>query len=239
MGRFPLIDEARTGASGESRRGFEPDASEQSATSGESRKRAVIGLTGPMCAGKNRAAGILEKRGFVVADADKVAHQALHDVRAEVIAAFEEIARERNLVISNPDGSINRRALAEIVFSDPTLLAKHESIVYPRINLLLNNVIEDHPDQTVVINAPLLHKSPILNRCDFVIFVASWAPIRFFRALRRDRLPPKQVFARFFAQKNLFSQYILKNVDIQRVLNIGSVRALEKRLEKLLLSRGY
>ena len=192
-----------------------------------------------MCAGKNLAANILEKRGFLVIDADKTAHQALEDRCAEVIAKFGEIAREREIKLVLDDGSLNRKALGKILFSDPDLLARHEAIVYPRINFLIGSFIDEHPNQTLVINAPLLHKSPILDRCDFVIFVDACIPIRFFRALSRDKMHPFQIFARFSAQKNLFAQYREKDVDIQRVLNTGSSRALEQGLAKLLSNRGY
>lgn len=192
-----------------------------------------------MCSGKNIAAEILEKRGFAVADADKLAHQALIDVTNAVIAAFDAIARERGIELKNADGSINRRELGRLLFGNPELLARHELIIYPRINSLLDRFIDKHPGQTVVINAPLLHKSPVLERCEFVIFIDAWTPIRFFRAMKRDKLHPEQIFARFSAQKHLFSQYLAKNVDIQRVHNRGSIRALEKKLVKLLSTRGY
>ena len=192
-----------------------------------------------MCAGKNKAAEILEKRGFLVVDADKTAHQALEDMKGEVIAAFGDIARERGIKLLLDDGRVNRSGLAQILFSDPALLARHEAVVYPRINFLLGRFIDEHTDQTVVINAPLLHKSPILDRCDFVIFIDACGLIRFFRALKRDKMHPFQIFARFSAQKNLFAQYLLKDVDIQRVLNQGSIRVLEKGLTKLLSNRGY
>lgn len=199
----------------------------------------VIGLTGPMCAGKNRAAEILAARGFAVVDADTVAHQALRDVQGAVVAAFGEIAGERGLSLLDTAGKINRRALGSLLFTKPALLARHEELIYPRINDLLNQFIDEHPEQGVVINAPLLHRSPVLDRCSFVIFVDSWAPIRLLRAVRRDKLPIRQIFARFSAQKHLFAQYLLKDVDIQRVDNRGSIRALEKKLDTLLSRRGY
>jgi len=199
----------------------------------------VIGLTGPMCAGKNRAAEILEKRGFAVVDADRVAHQALIDVQDAVIAAFADTARRQGLTLLSADATVNRRALGSLLFSDPALLARHEAIIYPRINELLDAFIDAHRSQGVVINAPLLHKSPVLARCSFVIFIDAWAPVRFYRALERDKLPLKQIFARFSAQKHLFAQYCEKNVDIQKVYNRGSIRALERKLVTLLASREY
>ncbi len=192
-----------------------------------------------MCAGKNAAAAILVRRGYAVVDADETAHRALEDVKSDVLAAFEEVAASRGTELANSDGSINRRALGSILFGNPELLARHESIVYPRINELLDAFIDENPDRIVVINAPLLHKSPILDRCDFVIFIDAWWPIRLFRAKTRDKLPFRHIFARFSAQKNLFAQYISKDVDIQRVRNCGSTGALEKGLITLLSQRGY
>lgn len=203
------------------------------------RNHPVIGLTGPMCAGKNVAGALLEARGFAVVDADKVAHAALIDVQSKVIEEFRCLAHAQGIALVAADGSLDRRALGALVFSDPDLLARHESLVYPRINELLEDFIEKNPDRPVVINAPLLHKSPVLDRCDFVIFVDAWAAIRLFRARNRDKLPFSQISARFSAQKHLFAQYLSKDVDIQRVWNHGSARVLARKLMKLLSDRGY
>lgn len=205
----------------------------------EEPQHTVIGLTGPMCAGKNLAARIFEKWGYAVVDADIVAHQALNDVQGEVIRAFSRIADEKHINLLNDDRKINRRSLGSIIFSDAALLSLHESIIYPRINYLLSQFIDTHSTEKVVINATLLYKSPILDRCTFIIFIDAWAPIRFFRALKRDSLPISHIFARFSSQKHLFAQYLKKNVDIQRVYNWGSIRALEKKLAKLLLLKKY
>lgn len=205
----------------------------------DSREGTVIGLTGPMCAGKNAAGEILSRRGFLVLDTDLVAHQALRDVAPAVLAEFGSIAEARGISLVPNGTDIDRRALGRILFSDPALLARHESIIYPRINQLINEFIDAHPKEIVVINAPLLHKSPVLDRCSFVIFVSACAAVRFSRALRRDKLPILQIFKRFYAQRHLFAQYLAKNVDIQRVNNHGTTGVLAKELDKLLARRGY
>lgn len=206
----------------------------------------IIGLTGAMCSGKNVAASILEDLGYSVIDADKMAHQALEALEAEVLSEFDKEAREAGITLTHPDGTLNRRALGALLFSRVELLARHEAIIYPKINELLLAAIEAC-EQTaekggivkgIILNAPLLHKTPLLNRCAFVIFIDALPFIRFFRALRRDSLSPRQILSRFSSQKNLFTQYILKNVDIVRVRNQGSRRALEKKLVLTLSLRG-
>lgn len=199
----------------------------------------VIGLAGPSCAGKNAAGDILARRGFAVIDADKIAHEVLEELKNRILEEFREAAATKSVSLLRQDGSLDRKALGSLLFADPALLARHESIVYPRITEILGRMIDENREHGVVINAALLHKTPILDRFDFLIFVDAWLPIRFVRALRRDKIPPKRVFHRFQSQKNLFAQYLLKNVDIQRVDNSTTVRALERKLAKLLSRRGY
>lgn len=203
------------------------------------RTHPVIGLTGPMCAGKNQAGVFLEKKGFYVVDADQIARTALNLIQDKVLTTFSEEAQKKDIELQNPDGSINRKALGELVFKDKKLLKIHENLIYPQINHLLEEEIMTHPDSTVVINAALLHKSPILDRCDFVFFIDAPVLLRFLRAKKRDSHSFCHIYARFSSQKNLFAQYILKKVDILRVQNDRSIQALEKRLETLLSKRGY
>jgi len=190
----------------------------------------VIGLTGPMCAGKNRAQDFLERQGFTVLDTDETAHEALDLVKDAVLSEFSAEAAERGMALARPDGSIDRRTLGALVFSDPELLSRHERIIYPKIDELIHRFIDEHRNTTVVINAPMLHKSSVLDRCSFVLFVSAPLILRLFRAIRRDTLPIRQILQRFFAQKHLYTQYIAKNADIVRVDNRGSIRAFEKKL---------
>ncbi len=201
-------------------------------------KGRVIGLTGPMCSGKNAAAAILAQRGFAVADADQIAHQALEALTPSILREFTQEALLRGLSLQKPDGTLNRRALGELVFPDPELLARHEALVYPEIDRRITQFISDHSSENIVLNAPTLHKSATLARCEFVLYIDAGYLIRFFRALRRDKLPARQIIARFRAQKSFFAQYILKNVDILKVKNSGSIRALEKKLARLLAQKG-
>jgi dephospho-CoA kinase len=199
----------------------------------------VIGLTGPMCAGKNAAAAYLARRGFAVADADRIAHGALEDMKDAVLAAFGSIAEAQGLSLIRHDGSIDRRVLASLVFGHPNRLSDLEGILYPRVDALLQAFIDEHIEQGIVINAPLLHKSAVLNRCAFVLFIDAWPLIRLIRAKLRDKLPFSAILERFSAQKHLYAQYKLKAVDTERVRNHGSIRVLERKLETLLLKRGY
>lgn len=194
----------------------------------------LLCVTGPMAAGKNAASSILESKGFATIDADIVAHTAIENAKEKILQEFGDIAKQQNINLLNNDSSINRRALGQIVFSDASLIAKQESIVYPEINLLLEQFINDNKDKNVVINATVLYKVPLVSKMDCILYIDSPSIIRFFRAKKRDGMSYKNILSRFKMQKNLFAKYKESNADTRRVWNIGSREQLEKKIDHFL-----
>ena len=124
----------------------------------------ILCVTGPMAAGKNAAASILEQMGYACIDADLAGHKAVENAREKIIERFAEEAKKRGLSLMNEDGSVNRRALGEVVFSSPQLLQAHEAIVYPETERIIREFIEEKQKDSsipgVVINAAVLYKTP-------------------------------------------------------------------------------
>ena len=168
----------------------------------------ILCLTGKMAAGKNFISRKLEAEGAVSLDMDKTAHTAISLCTREILAAFSGEAALRKINLQNADGSLNRRALGKIVFSSPELLARQESIVYPKIIELTNQFIEENHGKTVILNATVLFKTPeLLSKCEKILFVTAPLLKRLFRAKKRDKMPVRQILARFKSQKNLFEEY--------------------------------
>ncbi len=161
-----------------------------------------------MAAGKNYVCSLLEKEGFVSLDLDKVAHEAISLCTPQIVAAFGDEAEKCRISLLYEDGSLNRRALGQIVFSSSELLSKHESIVYPKIVELTNKFIEENSDKTVILNATVLYKTPeLLSKCEKILFVKANFLKRLMRAKKRDKMPLKQILARFKSQKKLLTDY--------------------------------
>ena len=190
----------------------------------------IIGLTGPMASGKNLASKILENAGCVSVDADVLAHQAIEKAKDKILLTFEKEATEKNISVLNEDGTINRRELAKIVFSSKENLKKQESIIHPIVNEMMEDFIQNNSDKTVILNATVLYKTPIINKCDAIIFITSPWIIRFFRAKKRDKIKNIQIFKRFFAQFNIFAKYKNLDADIYKVRNFISEQKLEQKL---------
>ena len=200
------------------------------------KNRLILAVTGSMAAGKNYVSNLLEKKGFLAIDADKCVHQAIEEAKDQILEAFLPIAKEKNIQIQNPDGTINRKNLGSILFSDEKLLQKQESIVHPKVNEIFNRFIDENPEKNIVLNATVLYKTPVINRCDAIIFVKAPIITRFFRAKRRDNLPSREIFKRFASQFKIFAKYKFLKSDIYIIWNIGKSNKLEKKLDKILKS---
>ena len=200
------------------------------------KNRLILAVTGSMAAGKNYVSNLLEKKGFLAIDADKCVHQAIEEAKNQILEAFLPIAKEKNIQIQNPEGTINRKNLGSILFSDEKLLEKQESIVHPKVNEIFNRFIDENPEKNIVLNATVLYKTPVIKRCDAIIFVKAPIITRFFRTKRRDKLPSREIFKRFASQFKIFAKYKFLKSDIYSIWNIGKSNKLEKKLDKILKS---
>jgi len=139
----------------------------------------IIGISGGIGAGKSTVARILAELGCFVVDSDELARQALLD-RTVVETLVQWWGQE----ILDPHGQVDRRAVAEIVFTRPTERERLESLVHPWIESHRLALFKTAPDAApaLVIDAPLLVEVGIDEQCDAVIFVNSD------RSVRLDRL---------------------------------------------------
>jgi dephospho-CoA kinase len=136
------------------------------------RRRSLrIGLTGPIGCGKSTIAGWLAEDGAVVVDADEVAR----DVTAPGEPALAAIAERFGADLVRIDGSLDRAALARIVFADEDRLRELESIVHPAVRprlLAAVEIAEEAGATIVVIEAIRLVESGLAALCDEVWLVA-------------------------------------------------------------------
>jgi dephospho-CoA kinase len=130
-------------------------------------KTLLIGLIGPIGAGKSTVAGWLAARGVVVIDADQLTRELMAPGTPVTAAVFARFGEQFRL----PDGSLDRRALGRLVFSDLESLAALESIVHPAINELLERIVRetgDHGPQAMALEAVKLVEAGHAAHCDEV-----------------------------------------------------------------------
>ena len=171
-----------------------------------------------MAAGQNYICSQMEKEGWSAIDADFLVHDAIELVKDKILKTFIPYAEEQNIKLTNEDGSIDRRALGQLLFSFPELLEIQESIVYPIITKQIYDFINSH--EKTIINATVLYKTPeLLYHCDKILFVTAPLLTRLRRARSRDHLSYRQIFRRFHTQRNLLREYQNFEIPLEIIKN--------------------
>ena len=141
----------------------------------------VIALTGGIGAGKSTVAQFFSELGANVIDADQLARIAIErgsEGFDEVIARFGE------KILAN--GDINRKALAEIVFSDAAAKRDLEGIIHPRVQKLFAQALLDNdPAINLIYEIPLLVETNAAGKFDFIVTVEAEEELRIERLLSR------------------------------------------------------
>ncbi len=141
----------------------------------------VVGLTGGIGAGKSTVAQFFAELGALVIDADQLARMAIErgsDGFADVMLRFGDD------VIVN--GDIDRKKLAEIVFSDPQARKDLEAIIHPRVQALFAEAVADLDiDDILIYEIPLLVETGAAAKFDYIITVESDIELRKARLLKK------------------------------------------------------
>ena len=157
--------------------------------------KTIIGLTGQSGAGKSNVARVFKRRGFYVIDADVVARGITS--RPEVI---KMLVNNFGAEILNCD-SLNRKALASIVFSDKRQLERLDELLFPIICKEIVEMIKACRKPYVLLDAPQLFESGLNKICDKIIAAISPREILIWRITSRDKI------SREDAEKRLNSQF--------------------------------
>ena len=117
----------------------------------------LLGLTGGIGSGKSTVSAEFARRGAVVIDADLVVRE-LQSPGGAVLAAMVEHFGDTILAA---DGTLNRQAVADIVFNDPDQLKALNAIVHPKVGEEIDGRIEAQreSDNVVILDVPLLVES--------------------------------------------------------------------------------
>lgn len=200
---------------------------------GETRKP-ILALVGPLGAGKSTAAQCFARRGGAIIDGDALGHEALRQpaIRAAVIQRWGP-----GLV--RPDGSLDRRALGQIVFADPAQRNALEQLVFPYIERRLHEQIEHAQQQErfrfVVVDAAVLLEAGWSPGVDRIVYVDAPAPLRHARLAQRSGWTPTEIANREAAQ---WSPERKRAAAHAILFNHGDPEDLQRQVDRLLQTWG-
>ena len=190
----------------------------------QNKKPYIIGITGGIGTGKSQVSRYLTSLGYTVIDADQVAREV---VEPGEIGWMKVIDRFGEGVL-NPDKTLNRRKLGEIIFGDDALRLELNNILHPLIRMRINAYIDRyHNEPFIFIDVPLLFETESRERYDEVVLVYAPDTLALSRILERDRLSLE------LTTKKISSQM---SIEIKRQLadavfyNIGTVEELKEEV---------
>lgn len=194
----------------------------------------VIGLTGPTGAGKGTVGAIFSEHSIPVIDADAVYHELLIPP-SPCLDALKERFGEQILL---PDGSLHRKKLGEIVFSDPEALKDLNKIAHGFVMAEIRRRLEELRSKNLpaaVMDAPQLFEANAQRDCNLIVSVLADKRIRLERIMARDGIDADAALRRIEAQKNddffrTHSDYIVENN--------GNPDLLKPQIERILLETG-
>ncbi|MGY1752758.1 dephospho-CoA kinase [Blastococcus sp. SYSU D01042] len=185
-----------------------------------------IGLTGGIGSGKSTVAGLLADRGAVVIDADRIAREVVEPGTpglAAVVDAFGE-------GVLSADGSLDRPALAAVVFSDPAARARLDGIVHPLVRDRAVQLAAGAPEDAVLVNdVPLLVETGQAGSYDLVVVVEAELATRLTRLVDRG-VPEADARARIAAQATDEQRRAVADVVLD---NSGPLEQLAEQVARL------
>lgn len=187
----------------------------------------IVGLTGGIGAGKSAVAKQLKDRGATIVDTDVIAREVVEPPSP----VLDKITAEFGAAVIAADGTLDREALARIVFGDERRRQRLNEITHPEIlKRVLARIGGYPPSAIVVVVVPLLFESGFDRNCNAVIAVTAPESARIARVMRRDGMSESDARARMRVQLPE-SGYEGKATWIVR--NDGDEAALEAAVDKL------
>jgi len=162
-----------------------------------------VGLTGGLASGKTFVGKILGELGCHVIRNDEIGHAVMQPGGE----AYDGVLREFGAGIVNPDGTVNRRKLAGIVFQDPRRLDVLNALVHPSVRARTRREIEafakEHPDGIAVVEAAILVETGSFRDYDKLIVAICGAEQQIERAMSRDEMTREEAVDRLQRQMPL------------------------------------
>lgn len=189
-------------------------------------KKTVFAITGGSGAGKSEVSKMFRDNGVNVIDADLVSREVCKsgtDCLHELLEAFGD-------EIINADGTLNRKKLAEIVFSNTEKLKLLNKITHHYIKLKVEEIIGKTDSSLIAIDGAVIIGSNVEKLCEFIVVVDADPDIRKERIINRDNISEALVQKRLNSQPD--SEFYKQHADYI-ITNNGDYDNLKESVIKI------
>jgi len=195
--------------------------------------RILAGLTGGIASGKSTVAAMLAAAGARIVDADRIAREVVQKGRP----AYHEIVNHFGPAILGPEGQLDREALGAIVFNDQEAKQALDTIVHPRVHVVMQAQIcsfaREQPEDPVILDIPLLIESGWHEFLPVVILAYVPESVQQNRLMARDGLGAEDAMARIRAQmpidaKRAYADFIIDNTGTREATRRQVLKVYER-----------
>ena len=178
-----------------------------------------IGLTGGIGSGKSTIAKIIETLGYPVYISDSKA--------SELINRDKEIKKRLTELFGNdiyqPDGLLNKKRLAEIIFNDKEAIKQVNGIVHPAVTRDFTTWCSTQWSPLLFFESAILFEAKLENLFDYIILITADIETRVERVISRDSTTREKVIERINNQmpdetKQSKSDFVIYNNNDDKVI---------------------
>lgn len=188
------------------------------------------GLTGGIATGKSTASALLEGLGIPVIDADQISH-GLTEVGK---AGYQGIVSHFGTVVLKKDQTLDRKKIAEMVFSDTQKKSELEDILHPLIRQevqLQKKHYKNRGAELCFYDVPLLFEKNLSQEFNYTVLVWCNRRTQLQRLIERNKLSPAEAEQRINNQLPMIDKVRMANFCLD---NSGDILDLEKQIRKLI-----
>jgi dephospho-CoA kinase len=185
-----------------------------------------VGLTGGIASGKSTVARLFAALGIPIIDSDELAREVV----APGQPLLTQIAQRFGAHVIAADGSLDRRALRDVVFANPSARADLEALTHPAIAEASERQAATAGGPYQIHAIPLLVEKKLVSRVDRVLVVDCDEETQIRRLQARDGSTLEQARAILAAQASRAERLEVAD-DV--VLNVGDMQSLRQQVEKL------
>ncbi len=193
------------------------------------RSKPLVGVTGIIGSGKTTVSRLFGKLGAAIFDADVAARKSTEDV--EIISRIGETFGNQ---IFDSNGILDRKKLANIVFSSESKLRQLNSIVHPHVRKQMWNFVEVQQELAevalIIIDSPLIYETDLYTHLDFIVVVSSDIEACIQRVQQRNGLSREEIQDRLSRQIPLEKK--IKRADFN-IDNNNQVKSLNKHVQSV------
>ncbi len=191
----------------------------------------TVGITGGIGSGKSTVCNVFRLLGvpvFVADEAAKILTNTSPEIKNGLIDLFGSD-------IYTPNGTIDRKKLAGIIFNDELQLQKVNKLVHPVVRAEYQNWVQQQNAPYVIHEAAILFETGFYKMMDFSILVSAPERIRIERVTQRDGSRPEEVKERMSRQWNDEQKRELATIELKndnRELLIPQIVKIDKQLKE-------